>query len=113
MSIDAETIAEYFHEAYERLAPEYGYETRADSAVPWEWVPNNNKRLMVAAVCEALTRGESTDVADQFSLMAAVERCDEIIAAVREAQMGYVRSLCRLANHLRADIETIKIVVEP
>ena len=45
-----ETIAREFHEAYERLAPDYGYETRRDSAVPWEEVPEKNRLLMAAVV---------------------------------------------------------------
>lgn len=49
----AEALAQRFHETYERLAPEYGYETRAMSAVPWDAVPERNKRLMIA-VCEEL-----------------------------------------------------------
>jgi len=50
---EAEQLAERFHETYERLAPEYGYETRKESAVPWCDVPDSNKRLMVA-VCREL-----------------------------------------------------------
>lgn len=50
---DAETLAQRFHEAYERLAPEYGYETRPDSAVPWNDVPEQNRALMVA-VCREM-----------------------------------------------------------
>ena len=46
----AEMLARLFHETYERLAPDYGYETRRESAVPWDDVPDQNKRLMVA-VC--------------------------------------------------------------
>lgn len=49
----AEQLAEKFHNTYERLAPEHGYETRKDSAVPWENVPQKNKSLMIA-VCKEL-----------------------------------------------------------
>lgn len=48
----AEFLARLFHEAYERLAPEFGYRTREASAVPWEDVPENNKRLMIATAEE-------------------------------------------------------------
>jgi hypothetical protein len=48
--IQNEMMAQRFHEAYERLAPTFGYETRKESAKPWAGVPANNKRLM-AAVC--------------------------------------------------------------
>ena len=46
--ITAEELAQLFHEEYERRAPEFGYETRKLSAVPWEDVPEQNKQLMVA-----------------------------------------------------------------
>lgn len=46
----AEDIARRFHETYERLAPDFGYETRSESAVPWEDVPERNRLLMQAVV---------------------------------------------------------------
>jgi len=52
--IDAEVLARMFHETYERLAPSFGYETRKDSAVPWEDVPERNKKLMIAVCAEIL-----------------------------------------------------------
>lgn len=55
-TISAETVAEWFHEAYERLAPEFGYKTRDASAVPWSDVPEANKRLMIATVADVLAR---------------------------------------------------------
>ena len=48
-----EEMANAFHEAYERLAPNFDYKTRDRSAVPWDEVPQNNKRLMIR-VCEEL-----------------------------------------------------------
>lgn len=51
---DAEKLARFFHETYERLAPEYGYETREASAVSWESVPKNNKSLMIATASEVI-----------------------------------------------------------
>jgi hypothetical protein len=50
MSEDAEQIAQAFHEAYERLAPDFGYKTREASAKPWAEVPEQNKALMAAVV---------------------------------------------------------------
>lgn len=47
---DAEVIAEAFHHHYEALAPSFDYETRPDSAVAWENVPEPNRKLMVAVV---------------------------------------------------------------
>lgn len=57
MATDGETVARAFHETYERLAPEYGYETRRDSSVPWDRVPERNRTLMVAVAQELPDRG--------------------------------------------------------
>lgn len=53
----ADNVAQRFHEAYERLAPEHGYQTRPESAVPWEDVPANNKALMRSVVLELADQG--------------------------------------------------------
>jgi hypothetical protein len=52
----AEELARFFHETYERLAPQFQYETREDSAVPWDEVPDDNKRLMIATAAEVLRK---------------------------------------------------------
>lgn len=54
--IDEEELARAFHETYERLAPQFDYETRKASAVPWDDVPIQNKRLMIAVCREILDR---------------------------------------------------------
>jgi hypothetical protein len=51
---DAGKLAEKFHDIYERLAPDFSYETRKSSAVPWCDVPNNNKNLMIATCIELI-----------------------------------------------------------
>lgn len=48
--VSDDDVARAFHEAYERLAPGFGYKTRDASAVPWEDVPENNRALMSATV---------------------------------------------------------------
>jgi hypothetical protein len=52
----AEELARFFHETYERLAPQYQYETREESAVPWDEVPEDNKALMIATAAEVLRK---------------------------------------------------------
>lgn len=49
----AEQLAKRFHDYYEEMASQFGYETRKDSSVEWEKVPENNKRLMIA-VCQRI-----------------------------------------------------------
>ena len=51
--ISPQELAQKFHETYERLAPNFGYETRRESAKLWSDVPQQNKDLMVA-VCEEI-----------------------------------------------------------
>jgi hypothetical protein len=53
----AREIAKAFHEAYEELAPQHGYQTRKASAKPWEDVPDSNKALMIATVRKLLDDG--------------------------------------------------------
>lgn len=55
--MSSESIARAFHEAYERLAPAHGYQTKRESATDWDCVPPPNKSLMVAVVDELLDRG--------------------------------------------------------
>lgn len=54
--MNAETLAQLFHETYERRAPEFGYKTRKETAIPWNAIPadNANKRLMIAVAGEVL-----------------------------------------------------------
>jgi len=67
--VTPEQLAQLFHETYERLAPEHGYETRKASAVPWADVPDNNKALMIAvaeqvgAAHEAIVRAKVAEEA--------------------------------------------------
>jgi hypothetical protein len=59
----AEALARRFHEAYERLAPQFGYETREASAKPWAEVPENNRQLMTAVCAELLARADAIGLA--------------------------------------------------
>jgi len=67
MSHDEEIrkITQEFHETYERLAPEFGYKTRGETAVPWSEVPMPNRALMYSTVEEVvgpiLTRAEQAE----------------------------------------------------
>jgi hypothetical protein len=59
---DAERVARAFHEAYERLAPSFGYETREASARPWSEVPEQNRNLMVAVAGTLIGEGVITSL---------------------------------------------------
>jgi len=55
-STSAEQVAEWFHEAYERLAPQFGYQTAKETAVPWPDLPAANRALMVTVAAEVLAK---------------------------------------------------------
>lgn len=52
-----ERIARRFHEVYEELAPIYGWETQNRSAVEWDALPPENKRLMIKTVTRLIHEG--------------------------------------------------------
>lgn len=81
---DAEVVARLFHEAYERLAPAFGYVTREETRVPWEQVPDHSRRLMIATAAEVLAEIFSPDESSAQSaehagdqVATTVERMDE------------------------------------
>ena len=54
----AERVARHFHETYELLAPEHGWDTQETTrAKPWGEVPAHNRELMVATVQQLLDDG--------------------------------------------------------
>lgn len=66
-----EALAELFHVTYERLAPSFGYETRKESAVPWNTVPEQNKQLMIAVsthILQALNARQKDEEAPPIAL---------------------------------------------
>ena len=82
----SEKLARQFHEIYERLAPDFGYETRKDTR---EFDPNSqNGRLMIAVTDEieiaALKRAEAAEEAlekaNMFIQHLVCESEEEIIA---------------------------------
>lgn len=59
-------LARFFHDTYERLAPDFGYETRQDTR---EFSPaSKNGQLMVAVCAEVLTRLGAGSAASQPSV---------------------------------------------
>ena len=50
---DPVALARRFHELYEDIAPSFSYETRPETRVPWEELPQANRFLMIA-VCAAI-----------------------------------------------------------
>lgn len=43
-------VAKLFHDTYETLAPTFGYETRPETKVSWDELPEDNKQLMINTV---------------------------------------------------------------
>lgn len=85
----ADRVAQAFHEAYEELAPSFGYETRAASAVPWDDVPRQNRDLMGAVCARLIAEGVITAATD---MPVFVIKAKDLLAI--EAIRGY-QALCR------------------
>jgi hypothetical protein len=49
-----EILAKLFHHHYERLAPLYSYDTRDETRVDWDFLPENNKKLMIETIKHSL-----------------------------------------------------------
>jgi hypothetical protein len=69
----AEQLARDFHETYERLAPGFHYDTRSESAVPWDEVPEPNRSLMIAVAQYLIDAGRATPNRVLADLRAKVE----------------------------------------
>ena len=55
---------------------------------------------------EAVRLGVTADAHDQYDLMRAIARCDELARQLRATQLMHSQNLCRRANHLAADLAT-------
>ncbi len=54
--ITPDILAKFFHDTYEKHAPDFSYKTRKESAVDWKDVPENNKKLMLKVAEEVIKR---------------------------------------------------------
>lgn len=78
-----EKLAKLFHAYYELLAPECGYTTRWESAVPWEAVPDINKRVMrytIGAVLDHLEREANFKDGEEVVVVISIPGTDGVFA---------------------------------
>ena len=104
---DAEQLARRFHEAYERLAPNFGYATREDTRA---FDPNTpNGKLMIAVCAEIAAPPPTADIPDNERWLhepkakADLERALAVatkpssdaraVALLREGEQGFGRLL--------------------
>ena len=90
MTDQGAALAQRFHEAYERLAPSFGFETREASAKPWADVPEQNRALMIAVCDEILVepdqpepaglRGDLRGVLNRYSAENGSNTPDHVLA---------------------------------
>lgn len=83
MTIDTHglTWAQKFHETYERLAPQFGYETRADTR-QFE-SESKNRQLMIAVCGEIVREAERAQMERDCAAM-----CDDCEKSPPEKLMG-------------------------
>lgn len=49
---------------------------------------------------EAQRLGVTANATDQYDLMRAISRCDELVSQLRAVQIVHTQNMCRVANHL-------------
>jgi hypothetical protein len=97
----SEELARQFHEAYERLAPQFSYTTREASAKPWDEVPHNNQLLMIAVTDEIENARIKQLDADLTALKAQLDEANKGFAAI----FGLISASHGVAGlHLNGDV---------
>ena len=69
MTKTPEQIAELFHDTYKRLAPEFGYETRADTK---QFDPDSKNGKLMVATCAAVLAHVRSKIKAEFIANATV-----------------------------------------
>ncbi len=98
--LDGAALAQKFHETYERLAPQFGYQTRKESAGAWESVPEKNRQLMIAVATEIL----STTQPDEQKTQLLRELRDDIIEQATDTLwVGLTDTVCERLTMIIGD----------
>lgn len=111
--VTSEDLAKKFHETYERLAPSYGYETRRESAVPWEDVPANNRKLMTAVCEEILSHGSfwcrpgecaviTSDLILRYKLLNLLTNHNATKRQIQRCLNEFDEAICRMKRNIFA-----------
>lgn len=118
--LTAENLAELFHTAYERLAPDHGYETREGTAKPWAEIPDDdsNKTLMIAT-CEVVLSTLKTNPPPGVAKSLSVGGRDQVALALiflkdwkseGKLDVETITSILGLADHLGVRAEYDKLI---
>jgi hypothetical protein len=106
--MDAELIARRFHDTYERLAPSFGYETRADTKAFDPTSPNG--KLMTAVCGEVAAEVEAAARADERLAVAGMRRSvQEAVALIDEInKRATSRAFYGIGQVLHGKLATIR-----
>ncbi len=109
----AEQLAKLFHETYEFLAPGFGYKTREASAKPWEDVPENNKKLMIA-VAEKVLLVVDTELHKDHGFTKKQQEAYDAIMAGKNPSVDWPRASGKtyLYNKIKEDVALIRKAFE-
>lgn len=73
--MNAEALAEAFHKAWESLAPAYLGEPISRAVVPWDQMPDDHRRLMIAA---------AESVIEEFEYLERAVDVPDVLRRVRD-----------------------------
>lgn len=108
-----EDLAKLFHSTYEELAPQFSYETRVESAKPWDEVPQNNRELMIATADAVMRKIDKKMARERRAIATAIDILDRTTDV--EAPLGAHNALAALRFGVGLDvtdeeIERLKVI---
>jgi hypothetical protein len=100
---DAEKWARWFHETYESLAPDFGYETRTDTR---EFDPTTPNGQLMMAVCANVVTGAIIEARDAEieRLRAHIKRGREMANLIRRSPDSVTHVWGELLDILEGDV---------
>jgi len=97
---EREKVARAFHDAYERLAPQFGYETREDTR---EFDPQSPNGQLMMAVCGEVTAPAS--VQDAARVLLDADDLDQHLRTENGTMIHNISVLCECLRALSQSAE--------
>lgn len=103
---NADSLAKFFHDTYEGIAPDYGYKTREESAVPWSDVPDKNKALMIDVADRILTAHNKAVAEAEVTLLEKLQSHEFMVVSTttREGKRFTKLVLAEINSFLKAEL---------
>lgn len=87
-----ESLAECFHNLYEKYAPEFGYETRKDTK---KFDPESPNGLLMTKVCHEIISSTLKEAQEEYKdkILATIENCPDCDEDFRKYAAKHIKAL--------------------